>query len=452
MITIIGAGISGLTLAYFLQKKGIEYQLLESSSEVGGYLQSKKIDNYLLEFGANSLLADTEIQDFLAEIGLADAILMPEKVSENRYIFKKGKYRALPAKPQHLLWNTFFSWHTKYKIWQETRKKSETIENETLSQFFGRRFSQEIVDYALNPFIAGVYAGNPDELLVKKTFPILAEFEQKYGSVIKGLIKNKGNARRISFTFKEGMQQFPKKIALHLRHIILDCQVLGCEKQISENAEKYILKTNKGDFLTDKIIFTTSAFHTANILENFKGNTEKSTEVTIQNFAQKLQQVDYPPIAVVHTAYPKDKVLRPLNGFGGLNPQKEQLFSLGSIWTSSIFPDRCPKNEVLFTTFVGGSRNPDFVLENMKDTAEIAKKVHTELEKLYQIQGKPIFQQHFIWQKSIPQMNEKVLFIDDFLADFAKKGIFFCANWYEGVSVADCWRKAKKMGEMINNG
>jgi oxygen-dependent protoporphyrinogen oxidase len=258
MVTIIGAGISGLTLAYFLQKKGIDYQLLEANTEVGGYLQSQKTDKYLFEFGANSILADDEIQNFIAEIGLKDDILMPEKVSQNRYIFKKGKYRALPSKPQHLLWNTFFSWHTKYKIWQETYKKAENIENETLSQFFKRRFSQEIVDYALNPFIAGVYAGNPDELLVKKTFPMLAEFEQKYNSVIRGLIKNKGNARRVSFSFKNGMQQFPKKIASQLKNIILDCKITKINLLTPTNT--YILTTTKGNFETDKIVFTNSAF------------------------------------------------------------------------------------------------------------------------------------------------------------------------------------------------
>ncbi len=441
-ILIIGAGISGLTLAYFLQKKGISYKILEASGNVGGYLQSQKTDNYLFEYGANSLLADAEIQDFITEIGLKEKILMPESVSQNRYIFKNGKYRALPAKPQHLLWNTFFSWHCKYKIWQETRKKAENIENETLSQFFARRFSQEIVDYALNPFVAGVYAGNPDELLVKKTFPMLAEFEQKYGSVIRGLIKNKGNARRIAFSFEEGMAQFPKKIAecLNAENLILNCKVNSITSPpASKGGAKYTLESSKGNFEADKIIFATSAFAVANILKDFDSD-----------FAKELQNIDYPPVAVVHSVYKKNAVSHKLNGFGGLNPQKEQLFSLGSIWTSSVFANRCPKDEVLFTTFVGGSRNPNFVLENLENSENIIQEVHKELQKNYQIKEKPVFQKCFIWKNAIPQMNKKVLFLDNYVPLYAGKNIFFCANWYDGVSVADCWRKAKKMAESFN--
>lgn len=454
MTTIIGAGISGLTLAYFLQKKNVPYQLLEASDQVGGYLQTKQSGDYLLELGANSLLADAEIQDFMVEIGLKDDILMPEQVSQNRFIYRNGKYRVLPSKPQQLLWNTFFSWHTKYKIWAETRKKAEKnqeiIQNETLSHFFARRFSQEIVDYALNPFIAGVYAGNPDELLVKKTFPILADYEQQYGSVIKGLVKNKGNARRVSFSFKKGMQQFPQKIASHLQNMVFGCKVLDIAA--NENSEKkYLLKTSKGDFFTDKIIFTTSAFHTADMLKNLD-----------TDFSKKLQTIDYPPIAVVHTAFLKKDISHKLNGFGGLNPQKEQLFSLGSIWTGSIFPDRCPKNEVLFTTFVGGSRNPNFVLDNLQKPENIAQNITQELQKLYKISANPTFQECFIWKNAIPQMNKKVLFLDDIILNdqnntqnnnyieaFAKENIFFCVNWIDGVSVADCWRKAKKWVEQF---
>ena len=179
MIAIIGAGISGLTLAYFLEKKQIPYILLESSSKVGGYIHTVKKQPYLLELGPNSLLINKETEAFIDEIGLSNELLPANEVSKNRYIFRKGKYRVLPSSPPKLLFNSFFSLKTKWAIFRETRKKPLLIQNETLSQFFKRRFGKEVVKYALDPFVAGIYAGDPSLLLLEKTFPFLREYEQQ---------------------------------------------------------------------------------------------------------------------------------------------------------------------------------------------------------------------------------------------------------------------------------
>jgi oxygen-dependent protoporphyrinogen oxidase len=109
MTIIIGAGISGLSVAYFLQKLGKPYLLLEASNRVGGYLQSIREGNYLFELAANSILADEEVLNFLLELGLQDEILYPNTNSKKRYILKNGAYKALPSSPPSLLFNTFFS-------------------------------------------------------------------------------------------------------------------------------------------------------------------------------------------------------------------------------------------------------------------------------------------------------------------------------------------------------
>ena len=199
-VGIIGAGISGLTLAYELQKRGIDYTLWEAASQPGGYIQSRRewigtpgdanSRSYLRELGPNSLLGDADLLLWLDELGLTPDLTFSKPVSKVRYIFRDGQYRQLPSGPLSLVFGNFFSWKTKWAIIRERTNKTLSPPGETLAQFFRRRFSDEIVEYALGPFVAGIYAGDPDQLLVSETFPILLQYEKEYGSVLRGLIKN----------------------------------------------------------------------------------------------------------------------------------------------------------------------------------------------------------------------------------------------------------------------
>lgn len=428
MIGIIGAGISGLTLAYSLHKRQIPYFVVEASDRVGGYLQSEKLGKYQLDYGANSLLCDQKIRQWIAEIGLNDEILGTNPISKNRYIFKNGQYKILPTSPPALIFSNFFSWKTKLAIFKERNKKAEHIENETLTSFFKRRFSQEIVDYALNPFVSGIYAGNPEELLLGKTFPLLEEYEKNYGSVLKGFIKNKGNARRQSISFKGGMNTLPQKLASIIApNLYLNTPIEKIEKVSN------VWKIN--DLTCDKLVITTSAFSASNLLKDI-----------FPAFAEALVKVNYPPMSVVYSAFKKLQVKHALNGFGGLHPQIERQFSAGSIWSSSVFSDRCPPDEVLLTSFVGGTQ---YATHAQLPDALLLEKLNAELQKNYQIEGSPIFQHIFRWEKSIPQYDLNISAVHEKSKDLEKENLWICANWQGGVSVADCIKKAMALGEII---
>ncbi len=426
MVIIIGAGISGLSLAYFLQQKNIPYQLIEKSNEVGGYLQTKKIDKYQFDLGANTILTDEFLMNFLQEIGLENEIIEAKDVSKNRYILKNGKYCALPSKPQHLLFNSFFSWKTKWKIYQELNKKKENIENETLSHFFERRFSKEIVDYALTPFVRGIYAGNPDNLLIEKTFPLLKKYENEYGSVIRGFIKNKSGERKKTISFKNGMNILPVFIAKKLSNITLDCEV----KNIEKSEDKYIIQTTKGNFEGDKIVFALPSFNVSKLLCNILPDSKV------------LNEINYAPMKIVYSIYEKESVKHQLNGFGGLNPAVENTFALGSIWNSSIFDNRCKENQVMFTTFVGGSAAPEKIKLSEQETKE---KVHQELSNFYKITKKPIFSYIYFWENALPQYDKNCIKAHEWIENQQKNNIFVCANWYGGVSLGDCIKKAENL-------
>jgi oxygen-dependent protoporphyrinogen oxidase len=427
MVAIIGAGISGLSLAYFLEKKGINYELFEASSRVGGLISSTKVDNYLLETGPNSILCDDFILDFLKELGLEQDFIYPTSDSHNRYIYKNGRYQKLPDNPISLVLSSFFSWKTKLAVFREMNKKAVQKKDETLAQFFERRFSKEIVDYALNPFVSGIYAGDPEQLLLNKTFPSLIEYEQNYGSVLKGLIKNKTGKRKQSLNFTKGMELLPKAIASKLSHIKLNTSVISLSKN---NDKTFELQTNEGVKTANKIVFACSTKATSKILLSFK-----------PELSSIINSIDYPPMTAVYSAFKKADVGFKLAGFGGLNPKIENQFSAGSIWTSSILPDRCPNDEVLFTSFVGGVQYKEHT--NFSDD-EIKQRVGHELMQQYNIKTKPVFQHITKWPLALPQYTVALNNVYDQIAHQEQEGIFFSSNWNEGISLGDCIKKGEK--------
>jgi oxygen-dependent protoporphyrinogen oxidase len=445
-VGIIGAGISGLTLAYELQQRGIASFIWEASGEVGGYIRSRREQgkngaSYLRELGPNSLLGDANLLLWLDKLGLTPELVFSKPVSKARYIFRNGQYRQLPSGPPSLLFGTFFSWKTKLAIFRERNNKTVSPSGETLAAFFRRRFSQEIVDYALGPFVAGIYAGDPEKLLVSETFPILLQYEKEHGSVLRGLIKNQSSTgRRQSFSFREGMQMLPNALATQLSHLSLNDPVTRVER--ADNG--WQVTHSGGTTFVDHLVLAVSARAAAELLAPH-----------YTDLASALNQITYPPMTAVHSAYKRADVQHPLNGFGGLNPKVEGRFAAGHIWSSSIFDGRCPEDDVLFTTFVGGQTAP----ENARQSDDvIVEKVHQELAESFGIQAtKPTFRAIYRWERAIPQYDSNIATVKEKVKTLDADHLHVCANWYGGVSLSDCISKACKQAAdlaanpLINN-
>jgi protoporphyrinogen/coproporphyrinogen III oxidase len=434
MLVIIGAGISGLTAAYYAKKQGMEYVLLELSDRPGGYIRTEFQDRFILECGANSLLADEEILEFLKEIGQQSEIVEANAVSKSRYIYKDGKYRKLPNNPLTLLSSPFFTWETKMKIIKEPFNSSKGAEDETIADFFERRFGKEVLDYAVNPLVSGIYAGDPADLLLKETFPSIAGYENKEGSVLRSLIKN-SSGRKKSLNFVNGMQSLSKKLASHLKNIRYNAKVLDIKKSGYEYDVIVSALGNEIKIPASKIIITTPSFAAANILKNI-----------YPEFSQAFSKIRYVPMTLVHTGYEKRYVGHPLDGFGALNPKTENQFTAGCIWNSAVFPNRCPDDKVLFTSLIGGAQYKDNILLGKE---KILDNVNKELRKNFSITEDHIFQNIFSWEKALPQYDINIKEARKALPFLKDEGISVCSNWSHGVSVSDCIKSAKETVEKI---
>ncbi|GAB3636264.1 protoporphyrinogen oxidase [Hymenobacter arcticus] len=438
-IAIIGGGLTGLTLAYYLQKAGVAYDLFEASARPGGNLLSPLApEGYQLEAGPNSLLLSTELEELLLELGLQDHIQEAAPVSQHRFVLRGGQYRALPASPPALLASGFFSLRTKLRLLSELlRRPAPPVPGETVAAFFERHFGPEVVQYAVNPFVAGIYAGDPAELLLSLTFPQLAALETQYGSLLRGLAKgSKTGGRRRTITLRGGVQALTDALAAQLTSYHLGEPVASIDK-VAGN-EYYIITGSRQPKTYTHLALAVPAYAAAALLRPF-----------FPAAATALAAVRYPPMTLVYSAYDRAAVVHPLVGFGALNPKVEGTYAAGAIWTSSLFPDRVPAGQVLFTSFVGGAQ---FAQQAQEPAATQLAAVHTELAQLYGISGAPRWQGRYYWPQSIPQFDQHLAVARAAVAPLATQGVVAVANWQVGVSVPDCVKYARQLAQQLATG
>ena len=424
-------------MAYYLQKLGIPYDLFEGDAQVGGKMRSVKIGEYLLELGPNTIQSSPEIDELIRELKLEQEVQNCAKSSHHRYILRDGVYQQIPATPFSLLSKDFFWWKTKHRIMLERKVKPIDREYETVSQFFERRFGPGVLEYAVSPFVAGLYAGDPDKLLLRKTFPKLKELEQEHGSVLKGLVHSNDNENDQVFSFVEGMHTLPQAIAKKLVSLHTEHQV----EMITRSQGKYVIScstsTDTDTEEYDLLVLALPAYQAAEMLN-----------YTFPGFAAALLNIHYPPHSVVHTAYNRIDVSNNMDGLGVLHPKAEGTFAAGSIWSSSVLSGRCRPHEVLFTTFVGGVQSATHALTERE---QLMQQVHQELKELHGIASdKPNFQYMHLWQHSLPQYDLHIEDAHEMAQDLEAEGMFVAANWYSGVSVPSRIRHAKELAYKIN--
>ncbi|GAC1373946.1 MAG: protoporphyrinogen oxidase [Hymenobacter sp.] len=432
-IAIIGGGISGLALAWYLQQAGVAYDVFEAEARPGGNLLSlRPPEGYLLEAGPNSLQLSSELEELLADLGLTDQMADTAAVSQHRFVLRGGRYRQLPGSPPALLTSPFFSLKAKWRLLQELRQPAgPTDPAETVAHFFRRRFGPEIVDYAVNPFMAGIYAGDPEKLLLHKTFPQLAALEQQYGSVLRGLAKTgKGAPRRRIFGLANGLATLTDTLAAKLTNYHPGTGVAGVARLPDGTYHLRFEANGPEEPNYSHLALALPAYAAARLLAPL-----------FPQSAGALAAVRYPPMSVVFSAYERTAVAHPLNGFGALHPKVEGTYAAGSIWTSALYPQRVPAGQVLFTTFVGGTQYEEAALQ--PEAAQRAA-VHAELARFYGIAGAPRWQGRYFWPRSIPQFDARIGGAHEAARALETENIVAVANWRAGVSVPDCVRHARR--------
>jgi oxygen-dependent protoporphyrinogen oxidase len=435
MIAVVGAGITGLTLGWLLKEKGLDVTVYEASDRVGGNICSVREADCLLEVGPNSLRLNDFLHQYLDRLGLANDVVFAQKEARHRYVLRNGAYRRLPSGPISMLFSRFFSFSEKRRIFRERRIPPGTDPSETIDAFFRRRFGDAAADYLVAPFISGIYAGDPRQLILSEAFPKVREWEQEYGSVIRGAMRGRTkNQHKGIISLKGGLQMIPERLSELLGDRLHTIQPI---KTIAPSSGGYALHLADGQIAhADKVILAIPAAATAQLIRDFDPEA-----------ALDLEAIPYPAVALVHSLYRKKDVGHALDGFGGLNNHLENRFTLGTIFSSSTFPDRCPEGTALLTTFVGGAHRPGLPKLSEK---EILNGVHEELSELLGVQGKPLFQKCSLYQRAIPQYTAAALPSRLHARKWEEKGLIMAGNWIGGISVVSCIERAHELCEQLS--
>jgi oxygen-dependent protoporphyrinogen oxidase len=322
-----------------------------------------------------------------------------------------------------------FSAGAKLRLLKEPFVRTKASDDESIASFFERRLGREIVDYAVDPFISGIFAGDPEKLSIEHAFPRVFEMERDYGSLLAGALFSRNGAKRPkgitrTISFKNGMQTLTDALAEKLgERVRRNSTVRSVAK--GESGFEVAIAGGDAEFF-DAVIISTPAWSAAELV----GGPD-------DDLANLLSGIYYPPIAVVYTGFKKGDVKAAAQGFGFLVPKREQMSILGSLWTSSVFENRAPEDYHLFTTFVGGARDAELALLDEKEIVNIAIK---DLDSVLGLTGPPEFVSVKKWERAIPQYNIGYRKVINAAADFdsAHRGIFFCSNFYRGISVGDC--------------
>jgi protoporphyrinogen/coproporphyrinogen III oxidase len=433
-IAIIGAGITGLTAAFYLKRKGVPVTVYEAGARAGGVIQSSRQNGFLAESGPNTILETSpKISELIRDLNLESRRIYPNPDAKNRYVVRDKKPVAMPSSQAEFLTTKLFSARAKFALAREpfVPPRRDGVE-ESVAEFVLRRLNQEFLDRAIDPLVAGIYAGDPQKLSVLHAFPKLLEAEQKHGSLLKGQFfgareqKNSGEVSRRDakiFSFDEGLQVLTDTLAVQLGDSL---QLNSPVTKLTQVESGWCVSTSNDEAEHGAVIYCGTAFRLAEL------KIESQTSIDFSTFSE----IRHPPVASVVLGFCREDITHLLDGFGMLIPKIEGFKILGTIFSSSLFPNRAPKNFVVLTSYIGGERQPELASLSSEKLVEL---VCEDLRVLLGVKGEPAFKNVTLYPKAIPQYNVGYGKFKDLMSEIETKarGLFFAGSFRDGISLGD---------------
>jgi oxygen-dependent protoporphyrinogen oxidase len=471
-IIIVGAGISGLSLAFRLQQRlpSAAITILEQADRPGGTTWTLREEGFQVEMGPNGFL-DTKpaTLDLCRAVDLGPQLVQAtEAAAKNRYLFLGDRLKALPGSFGSFLASDLLTWRGKLSLlWERFRKKRNGASDESIDAFARRRAGAEAADVFADALVTGIYAGDPKLLSLPACFPRLAELERDFGSVIKGFAaaarkrKAEAKARGVPderpgkmWSLPGGLRVLVEALTARLKLAPIYGEGIrtielagrasdGCnaDPSLARPANKPVWRIRadgQDAWEADAVVLTCPAYSQATILAGLDAE-----------LAAEIGGIAYNRVAVVALGYRLADVLMPLDGFGFIAPQRTRRDLLGVQWCSSIYPGRAPAGCILLRAMCGGWQRGDIV---DWDDARLLQALQGELRAAMGITAAPIFHKIVRWPKAIPQYHlghlERVARIERRLEQ--QPGLWLGGNAYHGVALNDCTAQGSVIAESIH--
>ena len=469
-IAIIGGGISGLSTAYYLNKflkaKNIDAQIhiFEKETNLGGSITTLSKNGFIIEGGPDCFISDKPwALKLCRELGLETEVVGTNEENKKTFILVKkkliempeGLMLMIPTKIKPFIKTPLISLMGKIRMGMDLfipARKSGS--DESLGSFVRRRLGQEALDKIAEPLVAGIHAGDPERMSVKNTFPRFLEMEQKYGSLIKGMLAKMTEAKKFTkkpetngpkttlfMTLKGGLAEIIDALKLNLidnTKIMIKNNAQVVNKIINGDKISYEINT---DVFTlkdiDTVVLTPPAYVASELIKNF----DNELSSVLANFP-------YVSAATVSVGFKRKDIKHPLQGFGFVVPKSERRKIMATTWTSSKFPHRCNKDYVLLRGFLGGAANKKMAELEEKEMIET---VLSEWKDIMGISAEPVIQKAYRWKKGMPQYvighENTVANIENLLSKHP--GLIINGNYLRGVGISDCIHNSELTAQRI---
>ncbi len=451
-VVVIGAGLTGLSLAYYLSKAGKNVLVLEQNSRVGGVIRTITDGDFTYETGPSTgVLATAEIVSLLDELKPDCELLVADKSAQKRYIWKKNRWHALPSGLLSAVGTPLFSWYDKFRILGEPFRPKGGYPDESIAELVKRRLGKSFLDYAVDPFLSGVYAGDPATLITRHALPKLYALEVLYGGFIRGTIAKRKEAKqntssanepkvtREVFSTNGGLQQIVDTLATRIgdKNIELECK--DVEIQHEMNGFKTIFQkenNNHFEILSTHVITTIGGYQLPAILP-----------FVAADLLQSLSDTTYSPVINTAVGYNKWTGIK-LDAFGGLVASKENRKVLGVLFPSAIFIRRAPVGGALLSVFWGGMKQKE-LLELTNEA--LTNVILDELRITMQVESKPDLLRINRYQYAIAQYDIKSELRFKTIAEIEKKfkGLILAGSIRDGIGMADRVKQAFQISQQI---
>ncbi len=464
-IVIVGAGISGLAVAYRLQVRlpDATITILEQADRPGGTTWTLRDDGFQVETGPNGFL-DTKptTLTLCRDVGLGTQLVEASQAAGmNRYLFLGDRLKALPSGLGAFLGTDLLSWRGKLSLlWERFRKKKEGDADESIDAFARRRAGNEAADLFADALVTGIYAGDPKLLSLPACFPRIAELERVYGSVIKGFAaeakkrRAEANAKGVAYEKPGKMWSLPSGLrglieaivaklkqppihGVHVRSILPSPRGRGAGGEGTNPPTWHIQADGRAAWEADAVVLTCPSYQQTAML----GEVDPT-------LAQEIGAIAYNRVVVAALGYRRADVPAALDGFGYIAPENTRRDLLGVQWCSSIYPGRAPAGCVLLRAMAGGWQRPEIV---DWDDDRLLHSLRAELRLAMNITAEPIYHRIIRWSSAIPQYHvghlQRVARIEDRLK--AWPGLWLGGNAYRGVALNDCTEQGAIIAEQV---
>lgn len=382
-VVIVGGGLTGLTLAHSLLKKGVNLEILERENRVGGQIQTFEENDFVFESGPNTgVISHPEVMELLDELAPHCELETANPHAKQRWIWKGNRFHALPSGPLSALTTPLFTPYDKLRILGEPWRPMGKNPNESVAELTRRRLGESFLNYAVDPFVSGIYAGDPNRLITRRALPRLHRLEQDYGSFIRGAWKKARmpkserdrRATKEVFSIRGGLSKLihaleqsvtQERITLRANHVRI-FPLPNETWQINYQDETGAMQS----LISSRVVCCVPSYELPSILP-FISTPQKDA----------FQALEYASVVQVAVGI-KHLSSASYTAFGGLFPSCEEQSPLGILFPSSCFLHRAPTEGMLLSFFLGGVRQPAITSLNDREIESIIKesmRVHLKL-------------------------------------------------------------------------